>query len=79
MGAVATDPTAAVPELDERQSAVLLAVVRAYVRVGEPVGSRSVVDEAGRFQGVVEMAHLNKAIRRAQYEARAHYEELERA
>ncbi|CAN5709847.1 heat-inducible transcriptional repressor HrcA [soil metagenome] len=35
------------PELDDRKSAVLLAVVRAYVRQGEPVGSRSVVEEAG--------------------------------
>ncbi|MEE8602873.1 heat-inducible transcriptional repressor HrcA [Euzebya tangerina] len=35
------------PELDDRKSAVLLAVVRAYVREGEPVGSKRVVDEAG--------------------------------
>jgi heat-inducible transcriptional repressor len=35
------------PELDERKAAVLLAVVRAYVRLGEPVGSRRAVDEAG--------------------------------
>lgn len=34
-------------ELDDRKSAVLLAVVRAYVRQSEPVGSRQVVDEAG--------------------------------
>ncbi|WP_300383565.1 ABC transporter ATP-binding protein [uncultured Nocardioides sp.] len=47
--------------------------------VQSAAGKTCVVDEAGRFQGVVEMAHLNKAIRRAQYEARAHYEELERA
>jgi osmoprotectant transport system ATP-binding protein len=41
-------------------------------------GSTCVVDEdTGAFQGVVDMSHLNKAIRRAQYEARLHYEELE--
>ncbi len=46
MGSVnpaATSP----PELDDRKAAVLLAVVRAYVRLGEPVGSRTAVDEAG--------------------------------
>ena len=36
-----------------------------------------VVDDHGAFQGVVEMSHLTKAIRRAQREARLHYEELE--
>ena len=36
-----------------------------------------VVDDQGAFAGVVEMAHLNKGIRRAQYEARLHYEEME--
>ncbi len=41
-------------------------------------GSTVVVDEHGAFQGVVDMSHLNKAIRRAQYEARMHYEEMER-
>ena len=40
-------------------------------------GSTCVVDEHGAFQGVVDMIQLNKAIRRAQYEARVHYEELE--
>ncbi|WP_370325665.1 heat-inducible transcriptional repressor HrcA [Euzebya sp.] len=40
------DPVPSI-ELDERKSAVLLAVVRAYVRDGEPVGSRRVVEEAG--------------------------------
>ena len=34
-------------ELDERKAAIMLAVVRAYVRTGEPVGSKRVVDEAG--------------------------------
>ncbi len=42
-----TDALIPPPELDDRKSAVLLAVVRAYVRQGEPVGSRSVVEEAG--------------------------------
>ncbi len=36
-----------------------------------------VVDGAGAFQGVVQMEHLAKAVRRAQMEARLHYEELE--
>ncbi len=42
------NPAATPPaELDDRKAAVLLAVVRAYVRTGEPVGSRTAVDEAG--------------------------------
>ena len=40
-------------------------------------GTTCVVDDQGAFQGVVTMADLAKAIRRAQYEARLHYEELE--
>ncbi|MEJ2578542.1 MAG: ABC transporter ATP-binding protein [Kineosporiaceae bacterium] len=36
-----------------------------------------VVDEKGALAGVVEMTHLRKAIRRAQVEARRHYEDLE--
>ncbi len=40
-------------------------------------GMSCVVDTQGRFQGVVQMTDLSKAIRRAQYEARLHYEELE--
>ncbi len=42
-------------------------------------GETCVVDDKGAFQGVVTMVDLAKAIRRAQYEARLHYEELERA
>ena len=40
-------------------------------------GETCVVDDQGAFQGVVTMVDLAKAIRRAQYEARLHYEELE--
>ncbi len=40
-------------------------------------GMCCVVDEAGRLDGVVEMTHLRRAIRRAQVEARRHYEDLE--
>ena len=40
-------------------------------------GETCVVDDRGAFQGVVTMVDLAKAIRRAQYEARLHYEELE--
>jgi osmoprotectant transport system ATP-binding protein len=36
-----------------------------------------VVDKEGALDGVVEMTHLRKAIRRAQVEARRHYEDLE--
>lgn len=45
--------------------------------VQSAAGQSVVVDEHGAFAGVVEMSHLNKAIRRAQYEARLHYEEME--
>ncbi len=45
--------------------------------VQSAAGQSVVVDDDGGFQGVVDMSHLNKAIRRAQYEARLHYEELE--
>ncbi len=40
-------------------------------------GMTVVVDEQGSYQGVVQMSDLAKAIRRAQYEARLHYEEME--
>ncbi|MDO8106361.1 ABC transporter ATP-binding protein [Isoptericola sp. b441] len=40
-------------------------------------GSCCVVDRHGALTGVVEMAHLRRAIRRAQVEARRHYEDLE--
>jgi osmoprotectant transport system ATP-binding protein len=40
-------------------------------------GETCVVDDHGTFQGVVTMVDLSKAIRRAQHEARLHYEELE--
>ncbi len=45
--------------------------------VQSAAGQSVVVDDQGRFAGVVDMYHLNKAIRRAQYEARLHYEEME--
>jgi heat-inducible transcriptional repressor len=35
------------PELGQRKSAVLRAVVEAYVRLGEPVGSETIAEEAG--------------------------------
>lgn len=35
------------PELDDRKAAVLKAIVRGYVRGGEPVGSKRLVEEAG--------------------------------
>ncbi|MGB9011960.1 MAG: ABC transporter ATP-binding protein [Aeromicrobium sp.] len=40
-------------------------------------GQTVVVDAHGAYAGVVDMTHLNRAIRRAQLEARLHYEELE--
>ncbi len=40
-------------------------------------GSTCVVSRDGTFRGVVDMTHLNKAIRKAQLEARLHYEEME--
>ena len=40
-------------------------------------GMTCVVDDDGRFRGVVQMSDLAKAIRRAQYEARRHYEDME--
>lgn len=53
------------PELDDRKAAVLLAVVRAHVRLGEPVGSKRVVDEAGLSVSAAtvrgEMAALEEA------------------
>ncbi len=45
--------------------------------VQSAAGITCVVDDHGGFQGVVTMADLSKAIRRAQMEARLHYEELE--
>jgi len=44
--------------------------------VQSAAGQTLVVDDRGAFEGVVDMTHLAKAIRRAQYEARLHYEEL---
>ncbi len=41
-------------------------------------GMTCVVDDDERFQGVIQMTDLAKAIRRAQYEARRHYEDMER-
>ena len=72
MGAVATDPTAAAPGLDERKAAVLLAVVRAYVRVGEPVGSRSVVDEAGLSVSSATVRNEMAALEEAGYISHPH-------
>ncbi len=40
-------------------------------------GMTCVVDDNERFQGVIQMTDLAKAIRRAQYEARRHYEDME--
>ncbi len=40
-------------------------------------GSTCVVGRDGVFRGVIDMTHLNKAIRKAQLEARLHYEEME--
>jgi len=40
-------------------------------------GMCCVVDKRGALTGVVEMTHLRRAIRRAQVEARRHYEDLE--
>ena len=45
--------------------------------VQSAAGASIVVNDDGVFQGVVQMAHLAKAVRRAQMEARLHYEELE--
>ncbi len=45
--------------------------------VESAAGTTVVVDDDGRFVGVVNMSHLTKAVRRAQVEARRHYEELE--
>ncbi|HYO40757.1 MAG TPA: ATP-binding cassette domain-containing protein [Nocardioidaceae bacterium] len=41
-------------------------------------GMTCVVDDDERFQGVIQMTDLATAIRRAQYEARRHYEDMER-
>ena len=40
-------------------------------------GMTCVVDDDERFRGVIQMTDLAKAIRRAQYEARRHYEDME--
>lgn len=45
--------------------------------VESAAGQTVVVDAAGAYAGVVDMTHLNQAIRRAQMEARLHYEEME--
>ena len=45
--------------------------------VQSAAGLSLVVDAEGKFQGVVSMTDLNKAIRNAQNEARLHYDELE--
>jgi osmoprotectant transport system ATP-binding protein len=45
--------------------------------VQSAAGMTCVVNDHGAFEGVVTMVDLAKAIRRAQYEARLHYEELE--
>jgi osmoprotectant transport system ATP-binding protein len=48
------------------------------VMVQSAAGKCCVINDEGGFEGVIDMSHLNKAIRRAQYEARRHYEDLER-
>jgi osmoprotectant transport system ATP-binding protein len=48
------------------------------VMVQSAAGKCCVINDQGGFEGVIDMSHLTKAIRRAQYEARRHYEELER-
>ncbi len=45
--------------------------------VESAAGQTVVVDGDGAYAGVVDMTHLNRAIRRAQMEARLHYEEME--
>ncbi len=45
--------------------------------VQSAAGCSIVVSAAGSFEGVVQMEHLAKAVRRAQMEAKLHYEELE--
>ena len=47
------------------------------VMVQSAAGMCCVVDSRGTFQGVIDMTHLSKAVRRAQYEAQRHYQELE--
>lgn len=59
-------------ELDERKSAVLLAVVRAYVRQGEPVGSRLVVDEAGLGVSAATVRNEMAALEEAGYITHPH-------
>ncbi len=45
--------------------------------VQSAAGQTIVIDAQGAYAGVVDTTHLNQAIRRAQREARLHYEELE--
>jgi len=45
--------------------------------VQSAAGCSIVVNAAGAFEGVVQMEDLSKAVRRAQMEAKLHYEELE--
>ncbi|MGI9016219.1 MAG: heat-inducible transcriptional repressor HrcA [Euzebya sp.] len=59
-------------ELDERKSAVLLAVVRAYVREGEPVGSRKVVEEAGLGVSAATVRHEMSFLEDAGYVSHPH-------
>ncbi len=49
------------------------------VMVENAAGMCCVVNEQGDLAGVIEMSHLARAVKRAQYEARRHYEELEAA
>jgi heat-inducible transcriptional repressor len=60
------------PELDERKAAVLLAVVRAYVRLGEPVGSKRAVDEAGLGVSAATVRHEMAALEEAGYITHPH-------
>ncbi|HUG84716.1 MAG TPA: heat-inducible transcriptional repressor HrcA [Euzebya sp.] len=67
-----TTPAPHVPELDDRKAAVLLAVVRAYVRQGEPVGSKRVVDEAGLSVSAATVRHEMAALEDAGYVMHPH-------
>lgn len=60
------------PELDDRKAAVLLAVVRAYVRQGEPVSSRSVVEEAGLSVSSATVRNEMAALEEAGYISHPH-------
>jgi heat-inducible transcriptional repressor len=69
---VVTDPLPPRPELDDRKAAVLLAVVRAYVRQGEPVGSKRVVDEAGLSVSAATVRNEMAALEEAGYVMHPH-------